>query len=241
MTNGTEKKGMGPLAWIGIGCGGLVLIAIAGAIVIAFKAKEFVGDIEANPAKTVAEMAVKLNPELDLISTDDDAGTVTFRNNKTGEEATMNFEDIAEGKWSITTEEGEFTVDAAEGGDGGVTVTTPEGESRLGASTSLDDVPEWVPLYPDATQTQSTYNATTAQGVAGSVLILTQDNAKKVAEYYKQHFEEGGYTITAETSSATPQGGFASIMGELAGRTVAVGAIEQGGATQVTINYNAQQ
>ncbi len=255
MTNGTEKKGLSPFAWIAIGCGGLVLVGVVAVVGVLgfgfFKAKEFVeenvgdpsevlSELQKNPTKVIAETAIRADPNYELIDSDDEAGTITFRNNKTGEEATMNFQDIAEGKWSVTTDEGEFKVDANDGGEGGVTLTGPEGETRIGGSTTLDDVPEWVPLYPDATQTQSAYSAKTAQGVGGAVTIQTQDAAKKVVEYYKQQFEDAGYSITAETSSATPQGGFASIMGELSGRTVAVGAVEQGGSTQVTINYNSK-
>ena len=232
---------------------------------------------------TAAQSIIRDNPELDLVETDEEAGTITVRNNKTGEIATLNFEDIAEGKFSVTTDEGEFSVDAGvDGEEGSVTIKGPEGETRIeatsgdvevsmtdlatqgsevsdgeegsvtkkglegetriGASANLEDVPpDWVPRdYPGATDVQSTL-VTTDDRVAGGITFKTDDTAKEVVGHYKKHFEDEGYSITAETSSATAQGGFASIMGELSGRTVAVGAVEQGGSTQVTINYNAKQ
>ena len=41
-------------------------------------------DLQDNPLKTGAELAVRMNPELELISTDDEAGTITFRNHPHG-------------------------------------------------------------------------------------------------------------------------------------------------------------
>lgn len=77
---------------------------------------DFVEGLEGNPARTIAETAIRMNPELELLSTDEDAGTITFRNKETGEEATLNFADIAEGRFTMTTSDGDFSVDAPAGG-----------------------------------------------------------------------------------------------------------------------------
>lgn len=247
MSNGdqTAKKGLSPLAWVAIGCGALAILAVVLVAVVVgfgiFKAKEVVEDFQANPAKTTAETMIKLNPEVDLVSTDDEAGTVTFKNKKTGEIATMNFEDIAEGKWSITTDEGEFTVDASSAGEGGgVTFSGPEGEARFGASADLGDVPEWVPLYPGATEAQGTYSSKTAQGVSGMVAAKTGDGSRQVLDHYKEWFEDNGYEIQGTTTHTTPDGSLSNIIGELAaeGRTLNVTVTEQKGEVAVAITYN---
>jgi len=247
VTNGTEKKGLSPLAWIGIGCGALVVLGgIALAALVGFgvfKAKEFAAELEKNPAKVAAETAVRFNPELELLESDDEAGTITFRNKKTGEVATLSFEDMAEGKFSLTTEEGTFSLDASAGGEGGgMTISGPEGEARFGAGASLANVPDWVPIYPGAAETQGSYHAETPEGVSGIVACKSADAADKVVDYYREELEAAGFEITAQSTNTTPQGSFSSLTAELAeeGRTLAVGVVGQEGETQITINYNRQ-
>ena len=41
------------------------------------KIKEVAGDFEANPGRTAAEFIVKMNPDLEIVESDDDAGTIT--------------------------------------------------------------------------------------------------------------------------------------------------------------------
>lgn len=260
MTNGApvEKKGLSTLAWVGIGCGGLVVVGLIAVFGLGFfavqKGKEivteatgsdsfqdFVADMRDNPTKKAAETVIALDPDLEIISTDDEAGTLTFVNNKTGEEATLNFEDIAEGRFSMTTDEGEYRIDTTDGGEGGVTLTAPDGQqTRMGASTVLDDVPDWVPLYPDATSTESTYSAKSADGVNGIVTAKTADGAQKVVDHYKSLFERDGWTIGNQSMTTAGGGSFGSIGGELEGRTVNVSAAEQQGECQVTIHYNGK-
>lgn len=247
MTNGTQKKGLSPLAWIGIGCGALVVLgAVALAALVGFgvfKAKQFAAEMEKNPAKTAAETFVRLNPDLELVESDEEAGTITFRNEKTGEVATVSYQDLADGKLSVTTDEGTFTMDADGGEDGGsLTVTGPEGEARFEASASLENVPDWVPLYPDATQTQGSYHAETPEGVTGIVSSKTADAARKVVDYYKERLEDEGWEITGQSTNTTPQGSFSTLTATLAdvGREITVGVVEAEGETQVTVNYNGK-
>lgn len=242
MSDSAQKKGLSPLAWIAIGCGALVLIFVVVSVALLgfgmFKAKEMVQELEANPAKATAEMMVKLNPELELVDSDDDAGTITIKNVKTGETITVDFEDVADGKISFSTEEGgEVSIDASEGGEGGVTVTGRDGEVRLG--TSLSKVPDWVPLYPQSSQGQGTYTSETEEGVTGLVVATTSDDAATVLAYYEEHLADEGYEITQRSTTTAGDGTFATLQGEMAdrGRTLIVSVVEQGGETQVNVNY----
>jgi len=108
------KKKVSPWVWVLGGC--LVLIVLVLLLMggctwfLADKAKEMAAEFEANPAKAAAEMAVRLNPDLELVETDEEAGTMTILQKSTGEEVTLNFEDIAEGRFSVETSEGESTI-----------------------------------------------------------------------------------------------------------------------------------
>ena len=202
------KKSLSPLAWVAIGCGGIVVVGFVVLLLGVFifqKGKamvedatgsgsvaEFLQDMQDNPAKATAETMIRMNPELDPVATDDEAGTITFRNNRTGEEATLNFEDIAEGRFSMTTSEGDYSIDASSEAEGGVTFRGPEGETRFGASADLSDVPDWVPAYPGATETQSTMHSTTADGFMGAFASKTSDDAQTVVDHFRQLFEDRG-------------------------------------------------
>src|SRR5689334_16038358 len=64
------KKGMGPLAWIGIGCGVILVIGVIAMFAVGFFVKRQVDKFEDNPAMAAATLAVKLNPDLELVSSD---------------------------------------------------------------------------------------------------------------------------------------------------------------------------
>lgn len=259
-TEAAPKKGLSTLAWVAIGCGGLIivgLIAVFGLGFFAFQKgkeivteatgsdsiQEWVEDMQDNPAKTAAETMIRVNPDLEIVSTDDEAGTITFVDTRSGEEATLNFEDIAEGRFSVTTDEGDFTLDTNTEGEGGVTLTGPDGETRYGASADLSDVPDWVPVHPDGSNAQSLmYSATTSGGVTGAFTYQVDAAAEKVAGFYKSAFESGDYKVTAESMTRSGEDVFAGINGELGdGRSINVGIIEQGGVSQVNVNYNVKQ
>lgn len=131
------KKGLPAIAWVGIGCGGLLLIGIiVGAIlfgIFAGKIKEFA----ANPEKAGAEMMVSMNPELEMVSQDEGKGEMTIRT-KDGDEVTLSYKDISEGRITVKDKDGN--------------------ETRIG-SADLSQVPAWVPRAPDLSDAVSTFHS----------------------------------------------------------------------------------
>ena len=87
------KKGLHPLAWVGIGCGGLlVVVIIAGAILVGMakrKYEEIRDDFATAPEKTAAEMIVRMNPDLEMVRNDEGSGEMTVLVRDTGEEVTV--------------------------------------------------------------------------------------------------------------------------------------------------------
>lgn len=251
------KKGLSPIAWILLIIGVIGTVAVAGCFVVGvwvFRAGQeavqevtgdtslgsFLEDLRKNPTRVGAEAVIRANPDLDLVATDEAAGTVTFRDNRTGEESTLNFEDIAEGRFSVTTADGEISIDGSEAATGGgVTLTGPEGTTRLGATVDLSDVPDWVRLYPGATETQSTFQTTSAGSVSGALSGTTTDSAQVVIDYFAAELENAGYTIMSQSMTRTPDGALGAIAAELEAEahSTNVTAIEQDGETQVMVNY----
>jgi hypothetical protein len=87
------KKGLPPLAWAGIGCGGLILLAVlAGSLLVGTCAKkgiQMASQLAANPGKAAAEMMVTTNPTIEKVSEDETAGTMTIRLKASGETVTL--------------------------------------------------------------------------------------------------------------------------------------------------------
>lgn len=252
-----SRKGLSPLAWIAIVVGGVLVVGFAGCLAVGvwvFQTGQevvreatgsdslggFVDELRGDPARVAAETIVRVNPELDLVSTDEDAGTVTFRNNETGEEATLNFEDIAEGRFSMTTAEGEYVLDAsAAGEEAGLVLSGPDGDAVFGATTDLSDVPDWVPIYPNASQTQSAFRTVSADSLTGAVSGQTTDSAEVVLDYYEGLLEGAGYAIGTRSLTESGTGALGAITGELSApeRQVNVAAVEQNGETEIMVNY----
>ncbi len=239
------KKGTSPWIWVAVGCGGLTLMAVLVVVAVVgfgmFKARDFLGDVRENPVRALAQLAIDSDPELEIVESDDEEGTFTVRNLQTGEIATLDFQDITEGKLTVTTEEGEVTLDATASEEGGgVTLTGPEGETRIGASASLEDVPDWVPTFPDAEETVGSFQMTTPEGVGGMVAQETDEGIEDVLDWFKDWFDSEGYVVGGETVTTSSEGSLGSITAELTeeGRTIAVTVIESEDGTQVAINYN---
>src|SRR5215207_3396874 len=88
-----QKKKMSALGWIAIGCGAIAIIgilALGGAAFIGGRfLKHKAAEFEKNPALAAAELAIRANPDYEVVESDSDAGTLTVKNSKTGEVVTM--------------------------------------------------------------------------------------------------------------------------------------------------------
>ena len=244
-----QKKGLGPLAWVGIGCLVLLLLAALTTATCSYfvgkKVKEVAGDLdfEENPIRASAEMMVRLNPELDLVEVDDDEGTMTIRNKRTDEVVTLDFGDIAEGRWGWTTDEGEVSFDVNQDGEGGlVTVTTDEGETTYGAVSTNREPPQWVPRYPGATSGDVTFTSESADKIAGMWTMQTADGVDEVTDFFRSRLEDDGFEVEVQTISG-PQGSLAIITSrdESGDRSVNVTVSTDGEKTTAALQYSGSQ
>ena len=240
----SEKKGLGPLAWIAIGCVGLLVIAgivfVVGGMFVAKKVGDYAEDLQDNPesaAASAAEMIVKLNPELELVESDRDAGTMTIRNKSDGETITVNYEDIEKGKLSFETDEGDISVDImGEGDDSLLTVTQGDDETfRIGA-TDAEEIPSWVPLYEDAA-TEGIYGAQVGSGMSGSFRQTTSDSAGDVLAFYAEKLETEGWQVQ-KTETSGPQGAGGHIVATTADKNLNLLVTSSDDGSEVVVNYN---
>lgn len=239
----TQRKGLHPLAWVAIGCGGLVVIAVIFMVVAGFFVAKKVGNVaaefEKNPAKAAAEMMVKLNPDIELVSSDDEKGTITIRNKKTGETVTVNFDDVKDGKIVFSSDEGEMTVQAREGG--GVTVSKDGDQTlQLGDDASWEKIPSWIPRYEGAAP--DGFFSSSSQGEsAGACSIQTADDPEQVVSFYRGRLEEAGFEIQEQTITTGDQHAvILSATNESEGQQLQLTATREKGesATTVMLNYS---
>ena len=193
---------------IGIGCGVIALLAVAiiGGTVWwgARKASSFVEELSTNPA-AAAEMIIKMHPEVDHVSTDQDNRTITVKNKKSGDLVTLNFEDIENGKFSIQGADGEdsFSIDSNSATDGITIRSGKDGEVKIGGAADLSDVPTWVPVYPNTLKSTTAMTRKSPQGKAsGMVAFEVADDINTIAEYYRSALEEKGYEVNEQSINA---------------------------------------
>lgn len=237
------KKGMGPLGWIAIGCGAIVLLGILAVGVGGYMFKKKVVDpMQENPGMAAAELIIRANPDLELVSSDPDKNTLTVKNTKTGEVVTINAEDIKEGKISFETPEGTTVVDATSSEDSGsVKISGPEGAEVTWGGEAPKDLPAWVPVYPGS-DVQGAMDATNAEGRTASFSLTTDESVDTVIEFYESKLGESGLTVAKNTMEASGQR--SAVLTATSGdekQTVTAMIGTQDGKTTATISFQEKK
>jgi len=223
-----------PLVWVLAGCGGLIVLGALVFGLIVFKTRQFVHNAQHNPAYALARLAAAANPDIEILSTDEDKGTMTVRNKKTGETLTLNMKDAQNGKFVFEQNGKKAEINANAGGDkGSFEIKSSEGSVKFGTS---EKTPDWVPVYSGATP-QGLYSAQTAQEASGSFRFTTNDSVDQVAQFYESALKKAGMKVT--TASTT---GFAMVTGEDAAtkRKVVATASPAGSTTSVGVIFSAK-
>ncbi|MEM7480193.1 MAG: hypothetical protein AAF481_03370 [Acidobacteriota bacterium] len=245
-----KKKGLHPLAWVAIGCAGLLIIAAilvtAGGIFVSKKVGDIASDFEDNPAMAAAQFIVRMDPNLELVESDEAAGTITIRNEKTGEVVTVNLEDVQEGRFGWTNEDGATTsFTMAEGSAGGMEVTTQNSdgttsEMTLGGGADDSDIPYWVPRYPGA-EVASAFATSTNNKVSGIFAQRMNASLEEAEQYYTSELEDLGSTVERSTVSAGGQK-IINLKAQGNGRTLTVTLLRQNGEdlTTASITYEGE-
>jgi hypothetical protein len=227
------------VVWVLGGCLGLVVIAGLVLAVGGFFVARKVEQAGRNPGFAAAKLIAQMNPEVEIVSSDEDTGAITLREKKTGKVITFDFRDIEKGRLVFTGEGGEKVEIAGEGESGSMEVKTGEGTVRLGAGAGAK-IPGWLPDYPGS-QPEGTFSAQGKDGDSGAYHFKTGNPVEDVARFYEEAFQSAGFeahkniikldgntsaSVTAQDSSGK--------------REAHVGISEDDGETQVAVNYKAQ-
>lgn len=236
-------KKTSPWVWVGVGCGVLflivVLVFVVGGLFLFKKGKDFVKTAEKNPAVAAAKIAAAVNPEIEVVDSDDDAGTVTIRNKKTGETITLNAEDIKKGRLKFSNEKGEEVTIEGSQEQGKVRISSPQGEMVFGEGAG--ELPDWIPLYPGA-KASGSWQTRSQEEAGGAAVFTTADPPDRVMAFYERELKARGFSPS--TSRFEQDGKLVGglVQGKTAqGRTLTVTVTrEEGGQTNVALAYEVK-
>jgi hypothetical protein len=184
---------------------------------------------------------VKLNPELEVVTTDDEAETITIRNKSTGEEMTVDWSRVEEGRIIFGSEGKEMTVGASEGDEGGTfTVKSSDGEEVRMGSGDAADIPAWVPLHAGA-EPVSTFSMTSADGSSGALTATFDGSVQEAVETYEQLLTGAGYEVSKNVFTVQgEQGAMLTGASEADGRSLNLMISTEEGDTQVAVTYSEE-
>lgn len=241
------KKGLSTLAKVLIGCGVVLLLGVGSCVVVTGylakkginKLEAFAKEMEENPdaaAVRAAELALRLNPEITIVQSNPEGGTITVREKASGREITFTLEDIKAGRLTVSEggEETRIDFDSDEQGGGTMKVTSDKGTMVLGAGDA-SQVPGWVPTYPGA-RADSFSTVKTGTETSGTFALHTADSAETVLAFFAEKLEAGGFQV--EKVSGETTGALGGTLNATSGnRTVNVTVVSQEGETQGLIAY----
>ena len=213
------KKGLPAIAWVGLGCGGLlvltVVVVVLGGMFLWGRAKSVVEEYAENPALAQARIMAMANPDIEIVSEDKAAGTITLRDKESGETFTLDSATgFAEGMMRFETDEGEEVVidDTGQiivtGEEGTTTVrregqdvrfTGPDGAESITGPGAEQRIPDWVVIYTGA---HYSFGSVTMSGttIAGNTTFASGDQPDSIINFYRERLEAQGFEVMVRPS-----------------------------------------
>lgn len=248
-----KKKGLGPIAWVLIGCLGVVVIGFGALAVGTLWLGKKVVETVNEPIK-MAEVAVQMHPDFELVDSDAESGTLRIRRNGEPDVITVTIDDVIENGLVIESSSGErvefnpsegegmvvTTTDAAGAsgkvtiGEGGATVTGKDGvTAQFGGDIDRDDLPGWLPEF-DGEVTPSMVGTQGNGEVGGMLSIKSTRSTADFRAAIEKKFEGAGFTRTG----LVEQAGIVVLQYEQGERKVSVQIYPGDGGTQATATFN---
>jgi hypothetical protein len=178
--------------------------------------------MQKNPGLAMTKMMAAINPDAQVVSTNDRAGTITIRDKSSGKLVTMKFDPDKKTMVVVGDDGKEVKISAS---DGSFTASSSDGTVKYGAGA--EKAPSWVPIYPGATTT-GTFSADSNDGSQNTFTFKTSDATSKVIAFYQEQLKSAGMNVTQMLNG--DQGGL--ITGETAEKkrtiTVTIGSSGEG-------------
>jgi len=218
----TQARKTSPIVWILVILLGLFALGIVGVVgtglFVAHKVRQVGIDPDLwrrNPGLAVGKIIAATNPDVEVLGTDDATGRIRLRDKRTGKVTSMTFDDVRNGRFSMTAED-----------DNGKTATLQFG----GGPARL---PDWVPNYPGSSP-QMTISANSADTNGGNFSFTTPDAPSKVLHFYQDKAKELGLKVSL--AAITETGGTMAAGDDASHRSLTV-VVGGGNQTGVNVTY----
>jgi len=173
-----------------------------------------------NPGLAAGKLVAATNPNLEVVRTDDGAGTITFRDRRTGKESTITFDQARNGRFTIRTQDDQGRTANVEFGAAG-------------------KPPSWVPDYPRSHPTYSIRGSADGGDEGGNFTFTTEDPADKVMSFYQDKIKDAGMETKLTTTTANGGMLVAAKEGDERSLTIVVGG--RPGETTVNVTYGRKR
>jgi|GEM_PF-4387384 len=178
-----QKQGLHPLAWVGIGCGVmLVLAVIAGGLGVGWfmrTVNTMASEMSTDARHQAVDTAAGLLSGVEVVGHDDTAATVTFRSAGTTEESTLTHEEFLRGEFPVTRADGS---------------TGP-------AASDPAAVPGWLPAYPSVLTLGGLFVSDGSPDPEGFLSFTTRDDPDAVVKFYDAAFPWASSTSSSSFSA----------------------------------------
>lgn len=182
-----------PRSWkyLGLGCAFVVVaMCVLGALGVGWgvgKVGGVISQVKANPEKFTAEMRVKADPMLELMTSNEAAGEITFRNTKNGEIVTLSYTEAAQGPGLLS----------------GVGLRGDATGSTAAASTAAAAaLPAWFPLMDGLTLSPAVIRSSTAAHDSIRLTGTTTATTEEVVTFFNDELDARGFTVSRQSQRA---------------------------------------
>jgi hypothetical protein len=241
-TGGAAKRS--PVFWILTGCAGILIISllvvVSTGLFVAYKARQAGLDpalIQKNPGLAIAKILASTNPDLEVLTVDEDRGIIKVREKKTGKTLTMSLEEVRNGR-IIFYDENNKRVDIRASGEGeaaALEIRSEDASVRIGAG---GERPDWLPEYPGAIGAGA-LESSSAEGNAATLTYKTQDSAEDVIAFYEEALLKSGFAIEKPAAGAAGQPGLNMLVATQAGskRSAHITAVRSPEGTMISVSF----
>jgi hypothetical protein len=196
-----------------------------------------IDEMTKRPERTLAKVFVKMNPDIELVSEDEAAGTMTVKIKSSGETLTMSWKDLAEGKLVVKDSAGQVVTVDSKNPDGTVVVQGPKGTTVMGANAEASQPPSWVPMHASMSLMQGGMRTEGPEGVNGMSMAESTEPISTLKTFYEEEFKKKGAKVTSQLAS--DEGGMLSAEFTTPKSTITViFSKDNAGKSTVMINYN---
>jgi hypothetical protein len=227
--------------WVLIAVGGLMVLGVLvvglGSFVLYRTVKKAGFDpalMQSNPGLAMAKMVAAINPDAEVVSTNDRSGTIVIRDKSTGKVMTMRFDPEKKSMVILGDDGNQVQINASgDGKDATVDVEGADGSLKINAGGG-GTLPAWLPAYPGSAP-QGTFSSKSKEGSQNTFTFKSSDAPGAVITFYQDKLKSSGFKVNEVAQGAG--GGIVEAEDAASQRTVMITASPdgQGAAGSITI------